>query len=113
MPPLARPPSPAAALAIVAAGPAPAATPGEGPCAALTISGKPVEHAFKLPGGQRAALRDPYGGLIFRNRLFVSFAVRTASTAQRRKLIDHVEWRLDDDASAFPRNRGGAYALQV
>src|SRR4051794_26209895 len=102
----------AAALMLVPA-PALADEPRPGACSALSISGKPTEHAFKLPGGERAALRDPYGGLIFRNRLFVSFAVRTATTAQRRSLVDHVEWLLDGNASTFGRNRGGAYALQV
>ena len=90
-----------------------AAVPGQGPCAALTIPGRPVEHAFKLPGGERALLRDPYGGLIFRNRLFVSFVVRTAKSADRPKLIDHVEWLYDGDPSTLRNNRGGAYALQL
>ena len=90
-----------------------AAVPGQGPCAALAIPGRPVEHAIQLPGGKRAFLRDPYGGLIFRNRLFVSFVVRTAKSADRRRLIDHVEWLYDGDAATLRKNRGGAYALQL
>ena len=90
-----------------------AAVPGQGPCAALAIAGRPVEHAVKLPGGRRALLRDPYGGLIFRNRLFVSFVVRTAKSGDRARLIDHVEWLYDGDARTLRNNRGGAYALQL
>src|SRR4051812_7347407 len=106
---------PLAALAalLLATTPALADEPGQGACSALSISGSPTEHAFALPGDRRALLRDPYGGLIFRNRLFVSFAVRTPESGERARLIDHVEWLLDGDASTFGRNRGGAYALQV
>ena len=75
-----------------------AAVPGQGPCAALAIAGRPVEHAVKLPGGRRALLRDPYGGLIFRNRLFVSFVVRTAKSGDRARLIDHAGIAPSDPA---------------
>src|SRR3954462_10935087 len=103
-----------AALTLIGATvPALADEPGQGACSALSIGGNPTEHAFGLPGGGRAAVRDPYGGLIFRNRLFVSFAVRTPESGARARFIDHVEWLLDGDASTFGRNRGGAYALQV
>lgn len=91
----------------------PQQTPGQGECASLITSGQAIEHAFKLPGGQRAVLRDPYGGLVFRNRLFVSFAVKSGDSAQRSRLIDHVEWSLDGDPAVVGRNRGGPYALQV
>src|SRR3954468_15032080 len=60
-----------------------AAVPGQGPCAALAIAGRPVEHAVNRRGARPALLRDPYGGLIFRNRLFVSFVVRTAKSGDR------------------------------
>src|SRR3954453_1059793 len=84
---------PAPAVAALALTPAAALAdnPGEGACAALSIPGRPIEHPFTLPGDQRAVLRDPYGGLIFRNRLFVSFVVRATD---RDQLIDHVDWLL-------------------
>jgi len=85
-------------------------TPGQGACSTLQIPGRAVEHAFKLPGGQRAVLRDPYGGLIFRNRLFVSFVVKVAD---REALIDHVQWLLDGDATTLRRNQGGKFALKL
>ena len=97
-------------LALGAAGAAAADTPGEGECAAFSVPGRAIEHPFRLPGGQRALLRDPYGGLIFRNRLFVSFALKTA---QREQVVDHVEWLLDGDGAPLNANRGGRYALQV
>jgi hypothetical protein len=81
------------------------------PCSALSIPGRAVEHRFALPGGRPAVLRDPHGGLIFRNRLFVSFSVRVGTPAQRKQLVDHVEWQLDADAAPLRSNRGGAYAL--
>jgi hypothetical protein len=51
-------------------------------------------------------LRDPYGGLVSRNGLFVQFTVKGP---QRDQLVDHVEWRLD--GAAIAGNRGGAYSL--
>ncbi|HEY3021779.1 MAG TPA: hypothetical protein VGJ32_16390 [Solirubrobacteraceae bacterium] len=98
-----------AAMGAAAAGSAD--SPGEGECAALSVPGRAIEHPFVLPGGERAVLRDPYGGLVFRNRLFVSFVVKTVDKARRDQLVDHVEWRLDGDATALARNRGGRYAL--
>jgi len=103
----------ACVLAGGAAAPAAADTPGEGACAAFSVPGRAIEHPFELPGGQRALVRDPYGGLIFRNRLFVSFVVRTVDKAQREQVIDHVEWMLDGDPAPLARNRGGRYALLV
>jgi hypothetical protein len=76
------------------------------PCPSLLLPGRPIEHAFKLPGGERAVLRDPYGGLVSRNRLFVQFTVKAAD---REKLLDHVEWSLD--GTAVGGNRGGRYSL--
>jgi hypothetical protein len=90
---------------VIAAAPPPQ-TPGEGDCASLLLPAPPIEHGFKLPGGRRAVLRDPYGGLVSRNRLFVQFTVKSP---QREQLVDHVEWRLDGGAVAG--NRGGAYSL--
>jgi hypothetical protein len=90
---------------VIAAVP-PQQTPGQGECASLLLPAPPIEHAFKLPGGQRAVLRDPYGGVVSRNRLFVQFTVKSP---QRDQLVDHVEWRLDGGALAG--NRGGAYSL--
>jgi hypothetical protein len=75
-------------------------------CASLLLPAPPIEHAFKLPGGRRAVLRDPYGGVVSRNRLFVQFTVKSA---RRDQLVDHVEWRLD--GAAIAGNRGGRYSL--
>jgi hypothetical protein len=97
---------------VIAAVP-PQQTPGAGDCSSLITPSRAIEHAFKLPGGQRAVLRDPYGGLVFRNRLFVQFSVKSGDSAQRSRLIDHVEWRLDGDATALGRNGGGPYALRI
>lgn len=61
------------------------------PCESLLLPSRAIEHAIKLPGGRRALLRDPYGGLVPRKRRTVRFTVKGQG-------IDHVDWQVDGAA---------------
>ena len=76
------------------------------PCSSLLLPGRPIEHAFKLPGRGRgrAVLRDPYGGLVTHRRRSVRFTVKGPG-------LDHVDWQLD--GGAVTGNRGGRLSLLV
>jgi hypothetical protein len=54
--------------------------------------------------GLSVRVRDPYGGLISRNRLFVAFSVRYRSPADRAR-VAAVTWTLD--GAAPRRDEGG------
>src|SRR4051794_22642674 len=77
-----------AALALPA--PAAAATPQPPDCP-LYVSGPAKEHPIALPGGGSVSARDPYGGILARNRLFFDSSVRGADLAKVQK----VEWAMD------------------
>jgi hypothetical protein len=74
------------------------------PCPSLLLPGRPIEHAFKLPGGGRAVLRDPYGGLVAHQRRSVRFTVKGAG-------LERVDWQLD--GAPVTGNRGGPLSLLV
>jgi hypothetical protein len=75
--------------AAASAGPAPNA-----PCAAIVVPGRAIELPVQVAPGLMVRVRDPYGGVIARNRLFVAFSVRYASRADRARVAS-VTWTLD------------------
>jgi hypothetical protein len=81
------------------AAPAPAAA-----CAAILAPRPAVELPVQVAPGLSVHVRDPYGGLIARNRLFVAFSVRYRSPADRAR-IAAVTWTLD--GAAPRRDEGG------
>jgi hypothetical protein len=70
---------PVLAMLCVVVALAPAATQAAGPqppdCPLLAAR-KAVDHPMTLPDGTKVVARDPYGGLLSRNRLFFDFSVR-------------------------------------
>jgi hypothetical protein len=71
-----------------AAGPQPPNCPIYAPHAA-------VEHAMTLPDGSKVVARDPYGGLLARNRLFFDFAVTKPNRGGVPQGVAQVTWALD------------------
>jgi hypothetical protein len=91
-----------ASVALPAAGsaaPAPTAA-----CAAILAPRPAVELPVQVAPGLGVRVRDPYGGLIGRNRLFVAFSVRYRTRADRAR-IAAVSWTLD--GAAPRRDEGG------
>ncbi len=79
----------------VAAPAAPAVSDGiQPPDCPLYARHGPQEHPLTLPDGTRLFARDPYGGLLARNRLFFSFGVRAADGG-RATGVARVTWSLD------------------
>ena len=66
--------------------------------------GRPIELPVQVAPGLIVRVRDPYGGLIARNRLFVAFSIRYASAADRARVAS-VTWTLD--GAAPRRDEGG------
>ena len=85
--------------AIAGAAPAPNAA-----CATILASRRAIELPVQVAPGLTVRVRDPYGGLIARNRLFVVFSVRYASPAERARVAT-VTWTLD--GAAPRRDEGG------
>jgi hypothetical protein len=91
-----------ASIAVPAGGsaaPAPTAA-----CAAILAPRPAVELPVQVAPGLSVRVRDPYGGLIARNRLFVAFSVRYRAAADRAR-IAAVTWTLD--GAAPRRDEGG------
>ena len=92
----------AALLALpAAASPAPAPN---APCAAIVGPGRAVELPVQVAPGLTVRVRDPYGGVIARNRLFVAFSIRYVNSADRARVAS-VTWTLD--GAAPRRDEGG------
>lgn len=53
-----------------------------------------VEHALTLPDGERVVARDPYGGLLARNRLFFSFGLQRQGGGKVTG-VQQVTWAMD------------------
>ena len=85
--------------AAASASPAPNA-----PCPAIVAPGRPIELPVQVASGLAVRVRDPYGGVIARNRLFVAFSVRYASRADRARVAS-VTWTVD--GSTPRRDEGG------
>jgi hypothetical protein len=81
------------------AAPAPAAA-----CAGILAPRHAVELPVQVAPRLSVRVRDPYGGLIARNRLFVAFSVRYRAPADRAR-IAAVTWTLD--GAAPRRDEGG------
>jgi hypothetical protein len=81
------------------AAPAPTAA-----CAAILAPRPAIELPVQVASGLSVRVRDPYGGLIARNRLFVAFSVRYRSAAARAR-VAAVTWTLD--GAAPRRDEGG------
>jgi hypothetical protein len=80
---------------------APAPTPA---CAAILAPRPAIELPVQVAPGLTVRVRDPYGGLIARNRLFVAFSVRYRKPADRAR-VAAVTWTLD--GAAPRRDEGG------
>ncbi|HEX6621622.1 MAG TPA: hypothetical protein VF024_18315 [Solirubrobacteraceae bacterium] len=95
----------AVVLALVAlpaggsAAPAPTAA-----CAAILAPRPAIELPVQVAPGLTVRIRDPYGSLIARNRLFVAFSVRYRRRADRAR-VAAVTWTLD--GAAPRRDEGG------
>ena len=83
----------------VSAVPAPTAA-----CASILAPRPAIELPVQVAPGLSVRVRDPYGGLIARNRLFVAFSVRYRTRADRAR-IAAVTWTLD--GAAPRRDEGG------
>jgi hypothetical protein len=92
----------AALLTLPAA--ASAAPAANAPCAALVAPGPAIELPVRVAPGLTVRVRDPYGGLIARNRLFVAFSIRYPRPADRAR-VAAVTWTLDGQAPR--RDEGG------
>jgi hypothetical protein len=92
-----------AALLVLPAA-APAAPAPNSACAAIQAPRRPIELPVQVAPGLTVRVRDPYGGLIARNRLFVAFSIRYASAADRARIAS-ATWTLD--GAAPRRDEGG------
>lgn len=92
----------AAAAVLAAPAQAGAGTAGEQDCSQLLAPRQPVEQQVPV-GGQTVVVRDPYGGLVSRNRLFVAFGVRYPNP-EARAAVASIQWLLD---GAPAPGRGG------
>jgi hypothetical protein len=95
----------AAALAAVGIGSAAQAgtSPPPGACPTI-LAPKPARMVPFTVAGQTVQLRDPYGGQVSRNRLFVAFGLRYP-TAAARAAVGSVQWLVDGAPPA--RNASG------
>jgi len=93
---------PFALLALPAA--APAATAPNPACATILAPRRAIELPVRVAPDLTVRVRDPYGGLIARNRLFVAFSIRYARPADRAE-IAAVTWLLDGQPPR--RDEGG------
>ena len=85
-----------AALALLALTPAGAAAAGpQPPACPLFAPRNAVDHPISLPNGANLVARDPYGGLLPRNRLFFDFGVHKRSGGGAPTGIAEVTWALD------------------
>jgi hypothetical protein len=73
-------------------------------CAAILGPRPAIELPVRVAPGLSVRVRDPYGGLIARNRLFVAFSVRYRRAADRARIVA-VTWTLD--GAAPRRDEGG------
>jgi hypothetical protein len=73
-------------------------------CATILAPRRAVELPVQVAPGLTVRVRDPYGGLIARNRLFVAFSIRYANPGDRARVAS-VTWTLDGGAPR--RDEGG------
>ncbi len=95
----------AALLALVALPAGGSAAPAPTPACPAILAPRPaIELPVQVAPGLTVRVRDPYGGLIARNRLFVAFSVRYRKPADRAR-VAAVTWTLD--GAAPRRDEGG------
>jgi hypothetical protein len=92
----------AALLALPAA--ARAVPPPDPGCDAIVAPRRAIELPVQVAPGLTVRVRDPYGGLIARNRLFVALSIRYARPADRARVAS-VTWLLDGQVPR--RDEGG------
>jgi hypothetical protein len=98
-----------AALLVLALPPRGSAAPAPtAACAAIRAPRPAIELPVRVASGLTVRVRDPYGGLIARNRLFVAFSVRYRARGDRARLAT-VTWTLD--GAAPRRDEGGREQL--
>ena len=85
--------------AVAAADPPPPA-----PCTAILAPRPALELPVQVAPGLTVRVRDPYGGLIARNSLFVAFSVRYARQTDRAR-VRSVTWLVDGHRPG--RDEGG------
>jgi hypothetical protein len=73
-------------------------------CPTIVAPRRAIELPIQVAPGLTVRVRDPYGGLIARNRLFVAFSVRYRNQADRSRVAS-VTWTLD--GAAPRRDEGG------
>jgi hypothetical protein len=85
-----------ALLVIAALAPAAASAAGpQPPNCPLLAARQAVDHPLTLPDGTKVVARDPYGGLLSRNRLFFDFSVRRPHNLGAPGGVAEVSWALD------------------
>jgi hypothetical protein len=100
-----RPPIALLGALLLALPAAAAAAPAPNPaCAAIVAPPPPIELPVRVAPGLTVRVRDPYGGLIARNRLFVAFSIRYARPGDRAR-VAAVTWTLDGQPPR--RDEGG------
>jgi hypothetical protein len=81
-------------LAALAPAGAAAAAPQPPDCTLYAARGA-VEHPLVLPNGTKVVARDPYGGLLARNRLFFDFSLSKPDRGGAPAGVAQVSWALD------------------
>jgi hypothetical protein len=83
-------------LGLAALAPAGAAAAGPQPpdCTLYAARGA-AEHPLVLPNGTKVVARDPYGGLLARNRLFFDFSLSKPNRGGAPAGVAQVSWALD------------------
>jgi hypothetical protein len=85
-----------ATFALLAIAPAGAAAAGpQPPDCPLYAPRNAVDHRIALPNGATVVARDPYGGLLPRNRLFFDFSLRKRAGGGAPPGVAEVTWALD------------------
>jgi hypothetical protein len=86
------------AMLVIAAALLPAGAAAAGPqppdCP-LLAQRKAVDHPLTLPDATKVVARDPYGGLLSRNRLFFDFSLRRPGNLGAPGGVAEVTWALD------------------
>jgi hypothetical protein len=94
----------AALLVLLAPAAASSAPAPNAACATILAPRAAIELPVQVAPGLIVRVRDPYGGLIARNRLFVALSVRYARPADRARIAS-VTWTLDGQKPR--RDEGG------
>src|SRR5690349_22268162 len=81
--------------ALAPAGAAAAATAPQPPDCTLYAARGAVEHPLVLPNGTKVVARDPYSGLLARNRLFFDFSLSKPNRGGAPAGVAQVSWALD------------------